>query len=427
MTKDLFARETPPPLAARMRPGTLDEILGQEHLLGPQGLLRKTLKHGRLFSAVLWGPPGSGKTTIARLLAKEAGLPFQNLNAVSSGVADLRKVIQASSPATPILLFIDELHRFNKSQQAALLDPVENGSLVLVGATTENPGFEVIPPLLSRCQVWRLEPLRDELLEQLLEKALTQDPVLASRKVQVEPGARRIMVQQAAGDARRLLTFLELAVSSTEPGQNLDEKKVADLATANALPHDKQGDRHYDTISAFIKAVRGSDPDAAVYYLARMLEAGENPLFIARRLLILASEDLGNAAPNALLLAEAAFNAVTHLGMPEAGYALAQVTIYLAASPKSNSAATALLKARKFVRENPGGEIPLHLRNAANSLVEKFGHGSAYKYPHDFPGHYVPQQYLPDQFRGVRFYIPTDQGLEYKLKEYLKRLENQAR
>jgi putative ATPase len=421
-----------PPLAARMRPEQLRDVAGQKQLIGEEGLLQSMITAGRLSSMILWGPPGSGKTTIARLLASETDIPFHSLSAISSGVTELRQVINSANSRPPLLLFVDEIHRFNKGQQAALLAAVEEGVVILVGATTENPGFEVIAPLLSRCHVLKLEPLSQSDLQTLLQRALTEDPQLQESELKFTTEAASLLTIQAGGDARRLYKILELCLivsrSETERKQSkpLDEEFVKKVLASEALPYDKGGDYHYDIISAFIKSIRGSDPDAGLYYLARMLSSGEDPLFIARRLVILASEDIGNAAPNGLVLATSCFQACQQIGLPEAIYPLAQTVIYLAASPKSNSAASAILAARRYVDQHPDAAVPLHLRNAANDLLEKQGHGEGYLYPHDFTDHFTPQQYLPDAVQE-QFYNPLDEGMEEKLQRFLLNHRNDWR
>lgn len=420
------------PLAARMRPQLLADVAGQQHLLGEEGILRAMINSRNLTSLILWGAPGSGKTTIARLLATETAIPFHALSAISSGVTELRQVIGAAAARPPLLLFVDEIHRFHKGQQAALLAAVEEGQIILVGATTENPGFEVIAPLLSRCHVLQLQPLTASELRLLLKRALTEDPILQQSGLSFGESAVGLLANQAGGDARRLYKMVELCLttrlggSSTSPGTTCDEEFVRKVLASEALPYDKGGDYHYDTNSAFIKSIRGSDPDAGLYYLARMLASGENPLFIARRLVILASEDIGNAAPNGLVLATACFQACQQIGLPEAMYPLAQTVIYLAAAPKSNSAASAILAARKYVSRHPDAPVPLHLRNAANTVSDEFGHGDGYLYPHDYPDHFTPQQYLPESV-GERFYVPLPQGLEAKLQQFLERHVNNWR
>lgn len=402
------------PLAERMRPTTLDNYIGQQHLVGPGGVLRSMIEGGRASSFILWGPPGVGKTTLAMIMAKALKVPFFTLSAVTSGVKDVRDVIDKARGArffdspSP-LLFIDEIHRFSKSQQDSLLGAVEQGVVTLIGATTENPSFEVIRPLLSRCQVYTLKPLEKTDLLRLVERVLAEDVVLRERNVVIsETGA---LLRYCGGDARKLLNIIEL-VTELAPrrddagGESLvvTDELVARRLQQNPLAYDKDGELHYDIISAFIKSIRGSDPDAAIYWLARMIEGGEDPKFIARRLVISASEDIGLANPNALLLANAAFDAVSKIGWPEGRIPLAEATVYLATSPKSNSAYNAVNAALEYVRRSGNLPVPLHLRNAPTELMAELGYHDGYLYPHDFPGHYVEQQYLPDGAKGACFF-----------------------
>lgn len=402
------------PLAERMRPTTLDNYIGQQHLVGPGGVLRSMIEGGRASSFILWGPPGVGKTTLAMIMAKALKVPFFTLSAVTSGVKDVRDVIDKARGArffdspSP-LLFIDEIHRFSKSQQDSLLGAVEQGVVTLIGATTENPSFEVIRPLLSRCQVYTLKPLEKTDLLRLVERVLSEDVVLREKNVVIsETGA---LLRYCGGDARKLLNIIEL-VTELAPrrddagGESLvvTDELVARRLQQNPLAYDKDGELHYDIISAFIKSIRGSDPDAAIYWLARMIEGGEDPKFIARRLVISASEDIGLANPNALLLANAAFDAVSKIGWPEGRIPLAEATVYLATSPKSNSAYNAVNAALEYVRRSGNLPVPLHLRNAPTELMAELGYHDGYLYPHDFPGHYVEQQYLPDGAKGECFF-----------------------
>ena len=407
------------PLAERMRPTTLDEYIGQQHLVGQGAVLRRMIDARRISSFILWGPPGVGKTTLAQIIAHRMETPFYTLSAVTSGVKDVRDVIEKAqkgrffNEASPIL-FIDEIHRFSKSQQDSLLGAVERGTVTLIGATTENPSFEVIRPLLSRCQLYVLKPLEQEDLLALLHRAVTQDAELKKRKIELrETGA---LLRYSGGDARKLLNILELVVEaeSADPVEVTDEKVVARLQQ-NPLAYDKDGEMHYDIISAFIKSIRGSDPDAALYWLARMREGGEDPKFIARRLVISASEDIGLANPNALLLANAAFDAVSKIGWPEGRIPLAEATVYLAASAKSNSAYLGIDKALEVVRQTGNQPVPLHLRNAPTKLMADLGYHDGYLYPHDYPGHYVAQQYMPDALVGTELWQPQDNAAEKKL------------
>ncbi|MGM9738507.1 MAG: replication-associated recombination protein A [Candidatus Cryptobacteroides sp.] len=417
-----------PPLPERMRPRNLDEYCGQGHLVGPGCILRNMIQNGNLSSFILWGPPGVGKTSLARIVASSLGREFHTLSAVSSGVKDVREVIEKAraevssvfSPKGAPILFIDEIHRFNKAQQDALLGAVEEGTVILIGATTENPSFEVINPLLSRCQVFVLKPLEPEDLEALLNRALKEDEILKHRKIDVrETGA---MFRYSGGDARKLLNILEIVVDSAASGNDvvIDNRMVESCLQSNTARYDKGGEMHYDIISAFIKSIRGSDPNAAVYYLARMLDGGEDPVFIARRLCISASEDIGLANPNAMLLANACFQTVTSIGMPEARIPLAEATIYLASSPKSNSAYMAVNNALAVARETQAESVPLYLRNAPTGLMEKLGYGDGYKYAHDYPGHFTDLEFMPEKLSGTVFYEPGENRHEDILKSYLK-------
>ena len=413
------------PLAERMRPRSLDDYVGQQHLVGEGAVLRKMIDSGRISSFILWGPPGVGKTTLAQIIAHKLDTPFYTLSAVTSGVKDVRDVIERAkqnrffSTASPIL-FIDEIHRFSKSQQDSLLGAVERGVVTLIGATTENPSFEVIRPLLSRCQLYVLKPLEKDDLLALLHRAITTDSELSKLNIELkETGA---MLRYSGGDARKLLNILELVVES-ESAQTIvitDELVEARLQQ-NPLAYDKDGEMHYDIISAFIKSIRGSDPDAALYWMARMIEGGEDPEFIARRLIISASEDIGLANPNALLLANAAFDAVMKIGWPEGRIPLAEAAVYLAASPKSNSSYMGIGAALSTVQKTGNLPVPLHLRNAPTSLMKDLGYSDGYKYSHDFPGHFVEQQYLPDLLQDARFWHAQHSPSEEKLYQNMLR------
>ncbi len=414
-----------PPLPERMRPKNLSEYVGQRHLVGEGCILRRMIDSGSLSSFILWGPPGVGKTTLARIISNTLDREFYTLSAISSGVKDVREVIDSakakslfSSTAAPIL-FIDEIHRFNKAQQDALLGAVEAGTVVLIGATTENPSFEVITPLLSRCQVFVLKSLEVEDLQTLLDRALREDEVLKTRNVRVtQTGA---LFRHSGGDARKLLNILELVVDS-QAGKTevlIDDAAVTSCLQDSVAIYDKDGEMHYDIISAFIKSIRGSDPNAAVYWMARMLEGGEDPLFIARRLCISAAEDVGLANPNALLLAETTFRIVHEIGMPEARIPLSECAIYLASSPKSNSAYMAVNSALEAAKSNPMAAVPLYLRNAPTKLMADLGYSDGYKYAHDFPGHFVDQEFMPREFAGKVFYEPQPNRHEDSLKAYL--------
>ena len=417
------------PLAERLRPRTLDDYIGQRHLVGENAVLRKMIEAGRITSFILWGPPGVGKTTLAQIIANRLETPFFTLSAVTSGVKDVRDVIEKAqkgrffNEASPIL-FIDEIHRFSKSQQDSLLGAVERGIVTLIGATTENPSFEVIRPLLSRCQLYVLKSLEKDDLLQLLDRAIHTDVMLRERKIELKETAA--MLRYSGGDARKLLNILELVVeASEEKDVVITDEMVVSRLQQNPLAYDKDGEMHYDIISAFIKSIRGSDPDAALYWLARMIEGGEDPKFIARRLVISAAEDIGLANPNALLLANAAFDAVNKIGWPEGRIPLAEATVYLATSEKSNSAYLAIDKALALVRSTGNQPVPLHLRNAPAKLMADLGYHDGYLYPHDFPGHYVKQQYMPDALAGTQLWQPQPHSAsEAKINERIKKLKN---
>lgn len=409
------------PLAERMRPKTLDDYIGQKHLVGEGAVLRKMIDAGRISSFILWGPPGVGKTTLAQIIANRLETPFYTLSAVTSGVKDVRDVIDKArsnrffSQQSPIL-FIDEIHRFSKSQQDSLLGAVETGVVTLIGATTENPSFEVIRPLLSRCQLYVLKSLEKEDLLELLRHTLERDALMKEK--QVELRETDAMLRYSGGDARKLLNILELVVEAdTEVPVVITDEKVVERLQQNPLAYDKDGEMHYDIISAFIKSIRGSDPDGALYWLARMVEGGEDPAFIARRLVISASEDIGLANPNALLLANAAFDAVMKIGWPEGRIPLAEATVYLATSPKSNSAYEGINTALDLVRRTGNLPVPLHLRNAPTKLMKHLGYGKDYKYAHAYEGHFVKQQFLPDEVQHERLWHAQDNPAETKLKE----------
>lgn len=411
------------PLAERMRPRSLDEYVGQKHLVGEGAIMRKMIDAGRISSFILWGPPGVGKTTLAQIVAQTLKVPFYTLSAVTSGVKDVREVIERAkngrffNSASPIL-FIDEIHRFSKSQQDSLLGAVEKGIVTLIGATTENPSFEVIRPLLSRCQLYVLKSLNKDDLQELLHRAITQDLELKEKDITLEETGA--MMRYSGGDARKLLNILELVVESAGSDHIIiTDKMVEERLQQNPLAYDKQGDMHYDIISAFIKSIRGSDPDAALYWMARMIEGGEDPQFIARRIVISASEDVGLANPNALLLANAAFDTVMKIGWPEARIALAEAVVYLATSPKSNSAYLGIDAALAKVRETGNLPVPLHIRNAPTKLMAELGYHDGYKYPHDYPGHFTPQQYLPNEIQSERFWHGQHSPAEDKLYNWM--------
>lgn len=405
-----------------MRPRSLGDYIGQTHLVGPGGVMRGMIESGKVASFILWGPPGVGKTTLARIIANTVNVPFYTLSAVNSGVKDVREVIEKCasdngsmfSQGRPIL-FIDEIHRFSKSQQDSLLGAVEQGTVTLIGATTENPSFEVIRPLLSRAQVYTLKPLERDELQQLLDSAIGRDAVLKSHGVDVKETTA--LFRFAGGDARKLLNILDLLEQSTPPGERMviDDAVVTGRLQENPIAYDKGGEMHYDIISAFIKSIRGSDPDAAVYWLARMIAGGEEPEFIARRLIILAAEDIGMANPNALLLANATFDAVHKIGWPEGRIPLAECTVYLATSPKSNSAYMAINRALGLVEETGNLPVPLHLRNAPTSLMKEMGYGRDYKYAHDYPGNFVVQQFMPDELGHKELWTPADNPAEQRV------------
>lgn len=418
------------PLAERLRPVTLEDYIGQEHLVGPDGIIRKMIESGRVNSFILWGPPGVGKTTLAKIVAAQTEVPFYTLSAVTSGVKDVREVLERAEADTrsmfskgrPIL-FIDEIHRFNKSQQDSLLGAVEKGTVTLIGATTENPSFEVIRPLLSRAQVYTLKSLDREGMEHLLTRALEKDKILASRQIEIIE--KDAIFRYSGGDARKLLNILDLIEQATPTDSivRIDNETVTRSLQENPAAYDRNGEMHYDIISAFIKSIRGSDPQAAVYWLARMVAGGEDPKFIARRLVILASEDIGLANPNALLLANATFDAINKIGWPEGRIALSECAIYLANSPKSNTAYMAIGAALEEVNRTGNLPVPLHLRNAPTKLMKEMGYHEGYKYAHDYTGNYVEQQYLPDGLQGASFWQPGNNPQEIKMAERLEALK----
>lgn len=415
------------PLAERLRPKTLEDYIGQKHLVGPDAILRKMIEAGRISSFILWGPPGVGKTTLAQIIANKLETPFFTLSAVTSGVKDVREVIDKArnsryfNQASPIL-FIDEIHRFSKSQQDSLLGAVETGVVTLIGATTENPSFEVIRPLLSRCQLYVLKSLEKEDLLELLQSAIERDIYLKEKNIELKESDA--MLRYSGGDARKLLNILELVVEAESSSEKIviTDEKVVERLQQNPLAYDKDGEMHYDIISAFIKSIRGSDPDGALYWLARMVEGGEDPAFIARRLVISASEDIGLANPNALLLANAAFDAVMKIGWPEGRIPLAEATVYLATSPKSNSAYEGINHALELVRQTGNLPVPLHLRNAPTKLMKQLGYGKDYKYAHAYENHFVKQQFLPDELDKSRIWHPQANAQEAKLKERMQSL-----
>ncbi len=429
---NLFAEQNPGdkrmiPLAERLRPQTAEAFIGQAEIFGEGKILRRSLERGQVFSMILWGPPGSGKTTLAKLIARQTEAHFHPLNAVSSGVKEVRQVIRRAEQAgTVTILFIDEIHRFNKAQQDALLHAVEAGLITLIGATTENPSFEVIAPLLSRCRVLRLHPLADEELQKILDRALATDPVLLEYPVSLSAAARDFLIGHVGGDARRLLNGLEIALqlSGAPAGKalRLEIETIREALQQKHRIYDKKGDYHYDAVSALIKSIRGSDPDAGLYWLSVMLESGEDPLFVARRLVILASEDIGNAAPLALSIAVSGYQAVMAIGMPEAAIVLAQLTTYLASMPKSNAAYLGLKAAQEAVSRAGIPDIPLQLRNAPTPLMKELKYGRDYRYPHDFPEHFVDEDYFPAGMKPQAFYRPTEMGREKAIRDYLETL-----
>lgn len=433
---DLFSQNMPDkekstsavPLAERCRPKTLSEFVGHEKIIGPGTALYESIKRNRLKSIILWGPPGVGKTTLARVISAEIKTDFISISAVTSGVADVRKTIERAEYNRKFLskqtiLFIDEIHRFNKAQQDALLHAVEDGTIILIGATTENPSFEVISPLLSRCQVYQLLPLGNEEIKRIVEQALKNDSLLIAKQIKIDDWEALYIL--ADGDARRALNTIEKAVDLLEdqpPPLTLSKEIFEKAALQKVLYYDKTGDYHYDLISAFIKSLRGSDPDAAIYWMARMLKAGEDPKFIARRMLILASEDIGNADPDALAVATNCFTAVTYVGMPECQIILSQAAAYLASAPKSNAAYKAIVEAMEDVKTQPDIRVPLHLRNAPTGLMKRLDYGKDYQYAHDFENHFVKETYLPEPLTERIYYQPTSMGKEKEIQERLKKL-----
>ena len=406
------------PLAERIRPRHIDEVAGQEHLLGKGSILRKTLEQGKIPSIIFWGPPGTGKTTIANIIANTLHTPFYQLSAINAGVKDVREIIEKSKEHKGAVLFIDEIHRFNKSQQDALLGAVEKGIITLIGATTENPSFEVNSALLSRCQVYVLKPLSNESLISLLEKAIANDEFLKKKKIELRQ--TEAIINLSGGDARKLLNLLEIVCDTNEDSVTVTDEFVMNVAQQKIALYDKSGEQHYDIISAFIKSIRGSDPNAAVYWLARMIEGGEDVKFIARRMIILASEDIGNANPTALVLANATFDAVNKIGYPESRIILSQCATYLAASAKSNAACAAIDMAQAMVREKGDLSVPLHIRNAPTRLMKNLGYGKDYEYSHSYENNFSAQEYLPSEISGTTLYNPGKNAREEELRKHLK-------
>jgi putative ATPase len=408
------------PLAERIRPSSLDELIGQTHLTGKKSILRTAIENGKIPSMILWGPPGTGKTTIANIIANTLNVPYFQLSAISAGVKDVREIIETAKQKQGAVLFIDEIHRFNKGQQDALLGAVEKGTITLIGATTENPSFEVNAALLSRCQVYVLKPLHEDDLRKLIEQAFEKDEWLRKKKINVTEYEALFTI--SGGDARKLLNLLELCAEVMKEGEELTDKKVMEIAQQRIALYDKGGEQHYDIISAFIKSIRGSDPNAAVYWLARMIEGGEDVKFIARRLVILASEDIGNANPTALVLANATFEAVNKIGFPESSLILSQCAIYLASSAKSNSATVAIGEALSAVKQHGDLSVPLHIRNAPTRLMKNLGYGKDYQYSHSYESNFSPQEYLPQELSGKKFYDPGKNAREEELRKFLKGL-----
>lgn len=411
-----------PPLAERMRPETLDDLVGQDHLAGAKSILRLSIEQGKIPSMILWGPPGTGKTTIANIIAHSMNLPFFTLSAISAGVKDVREVIEVARTKAHAILFIDEIHRFNKGQQDALLGAVEKGVITLIGATTENPSFEVNSALLSRCQVYVLKPLQQDGLEQLISNAILKDETLRSKKIELRE--TEALIKISGGDARKLLNLFELVTDTLadQPAIIITNKVVMDIAQNKIALYDKAGEQHYDIISAFIKSIRGSDPNGAVYWLARMIEGGEDAKFIARRLVILASEDIGNANPTALVIANTTFDAVNKIGFPESRIILSQCAVYLAGSPKSNASYMAIEQALAAVRRHGDLSVPLHIRNAPTKLMKQLDYGKGYQYSHSYDNNFSQQEYLPSELSGTTFYEPGKNAREEELRKYLKNL-----
>lgn len=408
------------PLAEILRPQSLDEYVGQKHLVGEDAILRKAIEKGDIPSMILWGPPGVGKTTLANIIADTLSVPFYNLSAINSGVKDVREVIERASKTANAVLFVDEIHRFSKNQQDSLLGAVEQGIVRLIGATTENPSFEVISPLLSRCQVYVLRSLEREDLISIIDRAVAYYTQTEQRTVTIKECEALLRI--SGGDARKLMNALELVIAQFKGDCVIDNATVCSIVQQNLATYDKKGEQHYDIISAFIKSVRGSDPNAAVYWLARMIAGGEDPLFIARRMIILASEDIGNANPNALLLANACFDAVNKIGIPEGRIILSQTAVYLATSPKSNSTYLAIGKALELVEKTGDLPVPLHLRNAPTNLMKQIGYGNDYMYSHDYQNHFVQQQFMPDSLQTLELYSPSDNPREQKTREDLRKM-----